>query len=61
MCTVVHIENFFVWQQKGDDWKPGPLPGCSFFPGLDVVFSREGALEAGPWVAHKGHLTFRTT
>lgn len=28
---------------------------------LNVGLSREDPLKTGPWVAHEGHLTFRTT
>jgi hypothetical protein len=36
-------------------------PWLLFLTSLNVVLSREDPLKAGPWVAHKRHLTFRTT
>lgn len=36
-------------------------PWLLFLSCLNVVLSREDPLKAGPWVAHKRHLTFGTT
>lgn len=59
MCTVVHTETSFCGSRRV--LTESLAPWLLFLTCLNVVLSRKDPLKAGPWVAHKGHLTFRTT